>query len=441
MRTFLLLWFGESISAVGSGMTSFAVGIYVWQQTNSALWVSLSALFAFLPTILLSPFAAVLADRFDRRLLMLWGDLLSIIGVVIVLLSVLGKSSSMIPLLIGVGVSAVLISPVEPAYKASVSDFLSPDDYARASGMVQIASSSRYLVSPVLAGILIGLVGIEWILLIDISTFFVTAFTVTMVRKSDSSKPVAGRSHSGGNAERLPTKFENSASAKIRIGYLSDFREGFRAISSDVTVRTLIVLMAFMCFFVGFIQVLMTPMVLSFTGEKELGVIESLSALGMLVSAIIIGISRIGKRLTAVLRVGLITAALSISLIGFRENPVWIVLFGFLFFFSLPWINTAAEVMIRKRIPNALQARAWGLIGLLTQIGYVGAYILSGPGADFLFEPLMLEKGALAASLGKIIGVGPGRGIAVMLLTAGIGMALVGWILTMRLKKTDMVLT
>lgn len=427
MRKFLLLWLGESVSTIGSGMTSFGVGIYVFQQTHSALWVSLAALFAFLPTILLSPFAAVLSDRFDRRLLMLLGDSLSVIGVITILISVVTRCESMIPVLIGVGISAVMISPVEPAYKASVSDLLDEDDYARASGMVQIASSSRFLISPVLAGVLIGFVGIEWVLLIDIATFFVTALTITLVRKIIRK-------------EQIPEAVK-PALQSVRSGYLDDFREGFRAIAKDRAVKALILLMAFMCFFIGFIQVLMTPMVLSFTGEKQLGVIISISALGMLVAAIVIGIFKIGTHLHAVLRLSLVGAALTMSLIGLRENPVWIILFGFLFFFSLPWINTVAEVMIRKRIPNPLQARAWGLIGFLTQIGYIGAYMVSGPVADYFFEPMMREGGALAPSFGKIFGTGSGRGIAVMLVAAGIGMALLGLALSLRLKNTDPVST
>jgi len=428
VKKFLLLWLGESVSTIGSGMTSFGVGIYVFQQTHSALWVSLAALFAFLPTVLLSPFAAVLSDRFDRRLLMLLGDLLSVVGVIIVLISVISKTESMIPVLIGVGISAVMISPVEPAYKASVSDLLDEDEYARASGMVQIASSSRFLVSPVLAGILIAFAGIEWVLLIDIATFFVTAVTITQVRKISRK-------------DRTPEATKPVATISSGSGYLNDFREGFRAIAKDGTVKALILLMAFMCFFIGFIQVLMTPMVLSFTGEKQLGIIISLSAFGMLVAAIVIGIFKIGTHLHTVLRISLVCAALTMSLIGLRENPVWIVFFGFLFFFCLPWINTVAEVIIRKRIPNALQARAWGLIGFLTQIGYIGAYMVSGPVADYFFEPMMQEGGAWVPSLGKIFGVGSGRGIAVMLVAAGIGMAMIGLLLSLRLKKTYSVST
>ena len=436
MKNFLLLWLGETISTIGSGMTAFAVGIYVYQQTGSALWVSLVALCAFLPTILLSPFAAVLSDRFDRRLLMMLGDLFSISGVAIVLIAILTKSTSLFPLLLGVTISAFMISPVEPAYKASVSDLLSEDEYARASGMVQIASSARFLISPLLAGILIGLIGIEGILIFDIGTFLVTAVTITLVRRSFKKRCPSNAETPVGPNRNVP---RGALTTKTVGGFFLDFRDGFRAISRDNTVWTLIILMTWMCFFVGFIQVLMTPMVLSFTGEKELGIIESLSAIGMLAASLVIGIFTTGKRFLLFLRTGLVCAGLAMALIGVRENTVWIIVFGFLFFFSLPWINTAAEVIIRKQIPNALQARAWGFIGLLTQLGYVGAYLIAGPCSDYIFVPSMQDNGALASTFGLFLGTGSGRGIALMLIVSGIGMACIGLTLSSRIKYTERV--
>ena len=64
---FMLLWTGELISAIGGGLTSFGLGVYVYQQTGSAGSMALVTLLAFLPTLLLSVPAGVLADRYDRR--------------------------------------------------------------------------------------------------------------------------------------------------------------------------------------------------------------------------------------------------------------------------------------------------------------------------------------------------------------------------------------
>ena len=80
-KKFLLLWTGELVSAVGSGLTSFGLAVYVFAQTGKASAVALITLLAFMPSLLLSAAAGVLADRYDRRLLMVAGDSLSAVGV------------------------------------------------------------------------------------------------------------------------------------------------------------------------------------------------------------------------------------------------------------------------------------------------------------------------------------------------------------------------
>jgi DHA3 family macrolide efflux protein-like MFS transporter len=74
---------------------------------------------------------------------------------------------------------------------------------------------------------------------------------------------------------------------------------------------------------------------------------------------------------------------------------------AFLFFAALPFINTSADVLIRKNIPNEAQGRAWGIIGILSQIGYVVAYALAGVLTDHIFNPLLRHGGILASTVGR----------------------------------------
>lgn len=88
MKKFMMIWIGELISSIGSGMTAFAVAIYIYQLTGSATWVSVAALLAFLPTILLNPVGGVLADRYDRRLMMIFGDSFSALGLLFIFICI-----------------------------------------------------------------------------------------------------------------------------------------------------------------------------------------------------------------------------------------------------------------------------------------------------------------------------------------------------------------
>lgn len=148
---FLLLWAGELISAVGSGFTSFGLGVYVFQQTGSAGSMALVTLLSFLPTLLLSVPAGVLADRYDRRLLMMVGDGCSALGILYILLCMMRGGAWLGQICLGVFVSSTFSALLEPSYRATVTDLLTKEEYSKSSGLVSLAGSARYLISPVLA--------------------------------------------------------------------------------------------------------------------------------------------------------------------------------------------------------------------------------------------------------------------------------------------------
>ena len=139
---FLLLWSGQLVSAIGGGLTSFGFGVYVFNQTGSAAGMALVTLLAFLPTLVLSVPAGVLADRYDRRLLMMLGDGLSAIGILYILICMLRGGAALYQICIGVFISSVFSSLLEPAYRATVTDLLTKEEYSKASGMVSLAGSA-----------------------------------------------------------------------------------------------------------------------------------------------------------------------------------------------------------------------------------------------------------------------------------------------------------
>lgn len=135
---FLLLWTGSLISSVGGGLTSFGLGVYVFQQTGSAAGMALVTLLAFLPTLLLSVPAGVLADRYDRRVLMMIGDGFSAFGILYILICMLRGQADLTQICVGVFVSAVFSSLLEPSYRATVTDLLTREEYSKASGLVSL---------------------------------------------------------------------------------------------------------------------------------------------------------------------------------------------------------------------------------------------------------------------------------------------------------------
>lgn len=399
MKKFLVIWAGELISCIGSGMTAFALSMYVYQMTGSVSYVSLVTLLAYMPTILLSPIGGVLADRYDRRLLMIIGDAFSGLGIAYILWQIQSGDFKIVPILAGVTFNAVFVALLEPSYKATVTDLLTEEEFDKASGMVQMAGNAKYLISPALAGVLLGIVDIRLILVLDIATVIVTVLTTSIVRKT-IAKPV------------------KKATKKIS----KEMQEGLHVITKNHTIRSLVAIMAFVCFFIGFVQTLSGPMLLAVTDTRTVGIMESVCAVGMLLGSLWIGIVGIKGKYTQVLCIAGIVNGLFMGMAGISTN---LILTGgsiFLFFLSLPFLNTCADVLVRMKVPNELQGRVWGMISLLTQSGTVLSYVLCGVLADYVFEPMFTEGGVLTSNIGKLIGTGVGRGVGFLLILSGIGM-------------------
>ncbi len=379
---FLIIWIGELISSIGGGLTSFGLAVYVFNETGSAAGMAAVSLLAFLPTLVLSVPAGVLADRYDRRLLMMIGDGFSGLGILYILICVLSGHATLVQICIGVTISSVFSALLEPSYRATISDILSKEDYSKASGMVSLAGSARYLISPVLAGLLLAVSDIRLILFIDICTFAITVIMTGIVKR--------------GVVSRTYIRQES---------FICSFKEGWNAVTAQKGITVLILVSALMTCFMGTFQILAEPMVLDFTDSTTLGIMETFCACGMLVSGLFLGAKGIKKGYVKVLSISLAMAGITMALFGIRQNVLWMGATGFLFFAMLPFANNCLDYLTRTNIPDEKQGRAWGLIGFLSQLGYVFAYGFSGILADGIAAAGDLSVGRGAACVVVVSGI------------------------------------
>ena len=384
---FLLLWTGELISSIGGGLTSFGLGVYIFQRTGSAASMALVTLLGFLPTLLLSVPAGVLADRYDRRLLMMVGDGCSALGIVFILICMISGRANLFQICIGVSVSAVFSALLEPSFRATITDLLTEDEYSKASGLVSLAGSARYLFSPVIAGFLLTISDVSLLLVIDICTFILTVISAAVVRRG-----IAGKE------------------AGEKEAFLQSLKGGWEVLRAKKGILKLVLISSAITLFMGAFQILAEPLILSFADAKTLGVAETVCACGMLASGIILGVKGIKKNYVGILSLSLALSGVFMLCFGLVENIFIICIFGFLFFAALPFANNCLDYLMRTNIPSEAQGRAWGLIGFLSQLGYVAAYAVSGAAAD---------------AIGKMSGRGVGRGAAGVVLISGICLAIV----------------
>lgn len=402
---FLVVWAGQMVSAIGSGLTAFTLSVYAFQRTGMATSYALMILFAFLPFFLLSPFGGVLADRFDRRLLIIVSDIGAASGLVFILSVMFSGKPELWQIYLGVAISSVFAAAHAPAYKASVSDLVPPELYSKASGLVQLAAAAQFLIAPLIAGLLMGLLEIEYILLIDIFTYLFAICAVIVVRR-----------------RTLPF-----AAKQERQGFIDELKEGFQATVANKGILSLIGITALILFYIGLLQTLFGPMVLSFTDAKTLGIAQSVCAIGMLASSLFIGVFGRREKHVKVLSLFLGLMGIFFAFIGLSTNIFLIVIPGFLFFFTVPFVNSSIEVLIRNNIDNVMQGRVWSFVSVITYVGSVLAYLSAGFLADHVFNPFFQADGPLVDSLGRLVGTGPGRGIAFMFVVSGLSVAVLAY--------------
>ena len=384
---FLLLWFGELISSIGGGLTSFGLGVYVFWQTGSASGMALVTLLGFLPTLLLSVPAGVLADRYDRRLLMMLGDGCSALGIIYILICMINGGASLPQICIGVFVSAVFSSLLEPSYRATVSDLLTKEEFSKANGLVSLAGSARYLISPIVAGLLLSVSDVKLLLILDIGTFVLTVISTAVVKRGIHTKQ-----------------------SEEKKSFKESLKEGWDVVHSRQGIFLLIMVSAVLTLFLGVFQILAEPLILSFADSKTLGIAETICASGMLVSSLILGVRGIKKKYVRVLAISLLLAGFFMVGFGIWENIFIICGFGFLFFCMLPFANNSLDYLVRTNIPDELQGRAWGFIGFLSQLGYVVAYAAGGLLADFT---------------ARVLKISTGRGAGIVIIVSGVCLSVV----------------
>ncbi len=401
MRTFLIIWLGELVSLMGSGMTSFALGVWIFQRTGEATPFAITVLLGNLPRLLLLPVAGSLADRWNRRWLMILADAGSALATLAIVLLLSAGQLEIWHVYLLVVLSSISSAFQEPAYRASVTRLVPKTDLARASGLMTAGDAVQLLVSPLLAGLLFVSIGMRGIILIDFITFFFAVGALLVVR---IPQPPLGQAE----AQRKATLGQDMAFAW---GYLRE-RPG---------LFWMVWYFALVNFLLNFAVVLNGPLVLSMAGASTLGLVQMASGAGMLVGSVTIGAwGGPRRRIRGV--VGFITlAALGLVVMGLRPSPLLVGAGFLLLLFCVPIASGCNQALTQAKIEPSVQGRVFAVRGMISQSMMPLAFLIAGPLADRVFGPAMAAGGALAGSpLGTVLGTGAGRGIGLMFVLSGL---------------------
>lgn len=409
-RVFLTIWFGQLVSRMGTAVTRFALLIWAYQQTDSATAVALLGFFAFVPKILISPFAGVWVDRFDRRKIMLVADTSAGVATIALLLLFLSGELQMWHLYLLEGLSGFFEAFQGPAYTALTSQLLPKKQYTRASGLRSIADDGGHLIAPFLAGFLMAKTSIASVMIVDLLTLGIALATLTAVKIT------------------LPPKEKGDEPSNGLRQFKQEMAIGFRYIRQRTGLLGLMMIYAVLNFVDSLAWLSLLPiMILARSGGDEIALASVQGTFGAtgIAGGILISVWGGPRRK---IHGALLGPALSFLLGGIviavgRNTAVW-MLGAALAMIFVPILVGSNQAIWQAKVANEIQGRVFALRGMIGQAMIPLGILLGGLLADSWFEPAMMPGGILVPVFGSFVGTGPGAGMAVLfLLTAFIGCA------------------
>jgi MFS transporter, DHA3 family, macrolide efflux protein len=405
LRVFLIFWFGQLLSLMGSGVTAFALDLWVYQKTGSVTQFALVSLSITLPRIVIAPIAGVFVDRWDRRLTMFWSNCAAgLLTLLIALLFSIGQLQvwQIVIITILISISAVFQNL---AGMAAVNTLVPDEHLSRGVSLIQIGQAASTLFAPVIAGTLVLTIKMQGVFLIDFASYLVFVGILLLVRfpnvltetESEATKPTQGWA-----------------------GLRNDLVYAWQYTLGRLDLLAFLLYTTAINFVVGFVAILLVPMLLTFISPADAGLTMTTSGFGLLFGSLLVGVFGGAKRQVRLVLLSGFCLGLFIMGAGFRADRIMITaaIFGAMSSFTV--LGGLGQVLLLKTIPAAVQGRIFGLQGMIVGSCVPLSALLSGPLADQVFEPLLAKNGALANSLGHIIGVGSGRGIACMFILLGI---------------------
>jgi MFS family permease len=399
MLAFSVVWAGQLVSTLGSGLTSFAVGIWIYEMTGSATLFAVNLLIWTLPNILLSPVAGVLADRWDRRLVMILSDSGAGLSSLFVIVMLLSGELQVWHVYLATFFNSAFSVFQWPAYSAATSLLVPKKQLGRAGGMTQIGEAISQLATPAIAGALFVTVSLKAILFIDVLSYLVALATLAAVR-----------------FPRPKTSEEGQAS---RGSFWKEAFYGWGYIRKRAGLFGLLIVFASMNFLMSLVYPLLTPMLLDMTSPDVVGLVSSIGGLGMLVGTLVMSAWGGPKRRLYGIFAAEMLVGFSMLLMGMSPSIPLIAVAGMGVMLALPVSSGCSQAIWQTKVAPDMQGRVFSIRSMIAFSIIPVAYALAGPLAEGVFEPAMAAGGGLAPVFGPLIGMGSGRGIGLMYVISG----------------------
>lgn len=403
MRNFTLFWLSGSVSQLGSAMTSYALIIWAYQQTKSAMTVSLMSFSMYLPYICISIFAGAFIDRHSKKKIMLITDFMAAICTFVIFLLIVTNQFQIWHIYIVNMVIGFANSFQSPAQSVAVGIMIPKEEYARASGMNSFSNNLLTVATPMLAASLISVVGLKGILLIDVVTFLFAEGVLLFFIK-------------------IPEVINKHANKNQSI--FAGCKEGVQFLCNHKGILFIVLSMACMNFFSRLTyENILSPMILARSGgnTQVLGIVTGMIGFGGILGGLLVTLRKKSDNKIAEI---FLTAAFSFLcgdlLMGVGRNVVLWSIAALAASVPIPFITAAQNVIMYEVIPREVQGRIFAVKNAIQFCTIPIGILLGGFLADYVFEPFLVSGSQGAKWVQGLVGNTEGSGMALMFVITGI---------------------
>lgn len=403
LAKFSTIWVGQAASILGSNMSGFAMTIWLWDTTGKASPMVIMSLIRLLAMILLVPFAGSIADRLNRKTVLIVSDAIgAFVTFITLILLISGKLTVSFVYLVGF-LNQVFNIFHSISYEAMKVQVVPPEQLGRAAGMSNLSDSFSGVLAPIVAAALIPLVGYAGVLLIDLVSFAFAFTTICLVEVPNLKMPEQKRKN-----------------------IFKDIAEGFKFLFANKVLTWIVVNGTLWSFFYQFGVILTEPMLLARVDGNTLtyGYIRSIFSIAGISGALILTFWGGPKKKRFYFSIFLVLGySIGMVIVGMSSSfAVWTI--GGTVWYISAALSSIRNAFYATKVPANMQGRFLAVRMNLNNIVTIVPYLLTGILADKIFEPMMSNP-SLSSKFSWLVGSGKGSGMGLMMVLSGTLSALV----------------
>ena len=400
LKDFYILWSTQSISQLGSSLTQFALTLWLYEKTGSALSTAALTICTYAPYVVMSILAGALTDKFDKKKTMLICDALAAVGTVLVFVLYKTDQLAVWHLYAINALSGLMNTVQQPASEVAYTLIVPKEYYQKTSGLQSLSRSLISIGSPLIASALYGLAGLDAVIVVDLVTFAAAFIALAFFI-------------------RIP---EVSSDGKTEGNVLALASEGLRFLKANPLVLYVILFMSGVNFIASSFDAVLPALVLPNPrgGNTVLGIVTSCSGIAMIIGSLLV--TRLPKpkdRVKVIYLTMLFSLGIENFLLAFSRNPVVWCIGQVIGWMLVPVMSANQNVIMRNSVPVELQGRVYACRNTLQFFTIPLGLLFGGFMVDQVCEPFMAANRS-NAFLTSLFGTGKGSGASLMMFILGI---------------------